>query len=310
MDNNKIYNVIIIGSGPAGYTASIYCARALLQPLIIMGDIYGGQLMTTTEIENFPGYKSISGRRLMQTLHEQTEDLGTTFELTNVTKIIKKSPFELQTENGKIFKTLSIILATGATAMWLNAKNEYPLRSNGISTCATCDGAFFKNEDLVVVGGGDSAMEEAIFLTRFAKKVIIIHRREEFRASKIMVDRAKKNEKIFWETSCQIKEWILDENKSICGANVYDTKNNSDRKIQCTGAFIAIGHKPNTEFLKDIIELDDEGYIKTFENTMTNVDGIFACGDVVDKKYRQAITASGQGCMSAMDCEKWLVEQK
>lgn len=309
MTDNETYNVIIVGSGPAGYTAAIYCTRALLKPLLITGELYGGQLMTTTEIENFPGYETISGKELMKTLHTQCENLGTSFEVTNVSKIYNKIPFEIETENGKIFKTSSIILATGASALWLNAENEYELRSNGISTCATCDGAFFKNEELLVVGGGDSAMEEAIFLTRYAKKVTIIHRKNTFKASKIMLERARNNEKIFWKTNYKVKKWILNKDTALCGAVLENTENNTVEKIDCSGSFIAIGHKPNTDFLKDIIELDNEGYIKTFKDTMTSVEGIFACGDVVDKKYKQAITASGQGCMSAMDCEKWLSEK-
>ena len=308
MEENKVYNTVIIGSGPAGYTASIYCARALLEPLLITGELYGGQLMYTTDIENFPSHESISGKDLMQKLHIQAENLGTIFEVTNVSKIETSDyPYTIHTENGKVCQTKSIILSTGASALWLDAENEAHLRSNGVSTCATCDGAFFKGEELLVIGGGDSAMEEAMFLTKYATKVTIIHRRNEFRASKIMLERARKNEKIEWKTNSEVKKWILNEKKELIGA-LLKIKDGEDEKINCGGAFIAIGHKPNTDFLKEVVELDEEGYVKTFQNTMTSVEGIFGCGDVVDKRYKQAITASSQGCMAAMDCEKWLNE--
>jgi thioredoxin reductase (NADPH) len=308
-----IHKLIIIGSGPAGYTAAIYAARGLLNPLLITGNEKGGQLMTTTDIENFPGYiNGVSGPTMMDELHLQAERFGTVF-IEDVVESIEnnQSPFKVKTVNSE-FLCESIIVATGASSMWLNLENEDKLRSNGVSTCATCDGAFYKDENVIVVGGGDTAMEEAIFLTRYAKKVIIVHRRDTFKASKIMVERAQQNEKISWKPNSIVHEWVIDNNNSLSGAILKDVKDpNKKETIECTGAFIAIGHTPNTGFLPEKIETNSKGYIITKENTMTSIKGIFCCGDVCNssQRYKQAITASGEGCKAAMDCEKWLSEQ-
>lgn len=302
--------VIIIGSGPAGYTAAIYSARANLNPLMITGIIFGGQLMNTTDIENFPGYvNGISGREFMKELHCQSERFGAEFEVDDVKHIdISVKPYCVTTQSGKNFYTKSIILSTGAKAKWLNAEGEENLRSNGISTCATCDGAFFKGEELIVVGGGDSAMEEANFLTRFGSKITIVHRKDTFRASSVMLERAKNNKKIEWEVNKKVKKWITDDEGELSSALLEDTITKEEKVINCKGAFIAIGHTPSTSFLPQEIETDEEGYIILKENTMTSVNGIFACGDVCDKRYKQAITAAGSGCKAALDCDKWLKE--
>jgi thioredoxin reductase (NADPH) len=311
----EIKNVVIIGSGPAGYTAAIYTARAMLKPLLITGNMKGGQLITTSDIENFPGYvNGIEGPKMMEELHQQAERFGTEYLDNEMVISVETSekPFKIKTTNKEIL-THSIIIATGASSIWLNAENESFLRSNGISTCATCDGAFFKGEDLIVVGGGDSAMEEAIFLTRYANKVTIVHRREEFRASKIMLERAKSNSKIEFKTNFNVKKWLVNEQKELIGALVENSKIVDETEtIDCTGAFIAIGHNPNTNFIKDQIETNKNGYIINKNNSMmTSVSGIFSCGDVCEssQSYKQAITAAGEGCRAAMDCEKWLEEK-
>ena len=311
---SDIKNVVIIGSGPAGYTAAIYTARAMLKPLLITGNMKGGQLITTSDIENFPGYvNGIEGPKMMEELHQQAERFGTEYLDNEMVISVETSekPFKIKTTNKEIL-THSIIIATGASSIWLNAENESFLRSHGISTCATCDGAFFKGEDLIVVGGGDSAMEEAIFLTRYANKVTIVHRREEFRASKIMLERAKSNSKIEFKTNFNVKKWLVNEQKELIGALVENSKKVDETEtIDCTGAFIAIGHNPNTNFIKDKIETNKDGYIINKNNSMmTSVSGIFSCGDVCEssQSYKQAITAAGEGCRAAMDCEKWLEE--
>lgn len=303
-----IQQVVIIGSGPAGYTAAIYTARAMLNPVLITGHSIGGQLMNTTDIENFPGYMNgISGSEMMEQLRKQSVRFGTCLITADVKDVdCSSNPFRISLDNGDIILSLSVIIATGAQALWLNLEGETKLRGRGISTCATCDGAFFNGEDLLVIGGGDSAMEEAIFLTRYAKSVTIVHRRDEFRASKIMLERAKKNEKIKWRTNTTVKKWLSTERGDLRGAvlNTYE----GEEKVEIGGAFIAIGHLPTTSFLNNQIETDENGYILHKKNTMTSVPGIFACGDVVDTRYKQAITAAGQGCQAAMDVEKWLEE--
>ena len=301
----SIEKVIIIGSGPAGYTAAIYTARAMLQPVMITGPSKGGQLITTTDVENFPGYpKGVMGPALMEDLEKQAVKFGTKIIHDYVKEVNMSSrPFKVVCNSGSLY-AYSLIIATGAEARWLNAKGEKSLRSNGISTCATCDGAFFRDEELLVIGGGDSAMEEAIFLTRYASKVTIVHRRDVFRASKIMLERARDNKKISWKKAT-IKEWLTRDSQLI-GA-LLDSK----EKIPCGGAFIAIGHDPSTDFLKGSLETDDDGYLLYVVNTSTSIPGVFACGDVCasSKRYKQAITASAEGCKAAMDCEKWLEEQ-
>lgn len=315
---DRIHKVIIIGGGVAGYTSAIYTGRALLSPLVILGNVYGGQLMNTTEVENFPGYpEGVQGPVMMKHLHQQAERFGAEFVIADVLNVeisanIEDKPHKVLTDNGQEYLTHSIIIATGANPIWLNAIGEENFRGNGLSTCATCDGSFFKNEKLLVIGGGDSAMEEAIFLTRFASKVTIIHRRDEFRASKTMFERAKNNEKIEWKTFRTVKQWNSNDKGELVSALLLDPRDNTEEIISCGGAFIAIGHRPATSFLPEEIEKDEDGYILHKENTMTSVNGVFAAGDCThtNKYYNQAITASGEGCKAAIDCEKWLEKKR
>ena len=303
---SEINNVIIIGSGPAGYTAGLYTARAMLDPLMFAGYMSGGQLMLTSDVENFPGYpQGIGGPEMMVDLREQAERFGLRVQDKNVERVdTSERPFKVYVE-GEEFLANALIICTGAEAIWLNAENEDAQKGRGISTCATCDGAFFRDQEIMVVGGGDSAMEEATFLTRFASKVTLVHRRGGFRASKVMLDRAKNHPKIEFKTFRQVKSWLSDGN-GLTGAVLEDPRDESTEEISVTGAFIAIGHKPITNFLEGQIEMDDEGYILHKVHTMTSVDGVFAAGDVVDTRYRQAITAAGQGCQAAIDAERWL----
>ena len=305
---SEVRNVVIIGSGPAGYTAGLYSARAMLEPLMFAGYMSGGQLMLTSDIENFPGYpEGIGGPEMMMELRSQAERFGLEVQDRNVESVdLSKRPYKVTVE-GEEFLTHSIIISTGAESIWLNAPGEAEQKGRGISTCATCDGAFFKNEEVLVIGGGDSACEEATFLTRFASKVTLIHRRDVFKASNIMYDRAANNEKIEIKTFRQVKEWKADEN-GLTGAVLEDPRDGTTEEISATGAFIAIGHKPITTFLGEQIETDDNGYIVHKNHTMTSVEGVFAAGDVVDTRYKQAITAAGMGCQAAMDAEKWLEE--
>ena len=305
---SSIEDVIIIGSGPAGYTAGLYAGRAMLNPKLFAGFASGGQLMLTSDIENFPGYpEGIGGPEMMMELRAQASRFGCDIIDKNVDSIDAASyPFKVSVGKDE-FLTKSIIITTGAEAIWLDALNEDKHKGQGISTCATCDGAFFRDKEVIVVGGGDSAMEEATFLTRFCNKVTIVNRREELRASQIMADRARGNEKIGWKLNKVVKEWVGEQGK-FEGVILTDTLSNKDEFFNCDGAFIAIGHKPMTNFLSGQINLDNHGYIVPTENTMTNVSGIFAAGDVVDTRYRQAITAAGMGCMAAIDAEKWLEE--
>lgn len=304
--SDDVRNVIIIGSGPAGYTAGLYTARAMLQPLMFAGYMSGGQLMLTSDVENYPGYpEGIGGPEMMLDLRAQAERFGLKVEDKNVENVdFSSRPFKVTVE-GEEFSAHSIIICTGAESIWLGVPGEAEQKGRGISTCATCDGAFFVDEEIIVIGGGDSAMEEATFLTRFASKVTIIHRREYFRASTVMYDRAVANPKIEIQTFRQVKEFLSDE-KGLTGAIIEDPRDGSTSEISCTGAFIAIGHKPITAFLGGQVTTDDEGYILPSVHTMTNVDGVFAAGDVVDTRYRQAITAAGMGCQAAIDAEKWL----
>ena len=305
----EVRNVIIIGSGPAGYTAGLYTARAMLDPLMFAGYMSGGQLMLTSDIENFPGYpEGIGGPEMMMQLREQAERFGLHVEDKNVERVdLSSRPYKVYVE-GEEFLTDSIIVSTGAESIWLGAEGEEEQKGRGISTCATCDGAFFRDEEVIVIGGGDSAMEEATFLTRFAKKVTLIHRRDVFKASKVMYDRAEKHEKIEIKTFRNVKKWLSDES-GLTGAVLEDPRDGSEETIACTGAFIAIGHKPITGFLDGQVEIDDHGYIIHKEHTMTSVEGVFAAGDVVDTRYKQAITAAGMGCQAAIDVERWLEDQ-
>ena len=306
---DEVRNVIIIGSGPAGYTAGLYSARALLEPLMFAGYMSGGQLMLTSDIENFPGYpEGIGGPEMMIQLREQAEKFGLEVQDKNVERVdFSEQPFKIWVE-GEEFRSKSVIICTGAESIWLGAEGEEEQKGRGISTCATCDGAFFREQEVLVIGGGDSAMEEATFLTRFASKVTLLHRRDVFKASKVMYERALNNPKIEIKTFRTVKRWLSDET-GLSGAILEDPRDGGIEEISCTGAFIAIGHKPITNFLEEQVETDDSGYILAKTHTMTSVEGIFAAGDVVDTRYRQAITAAGMGCQAAIDAEKWLEEQ-
>jgi thioredoxin reductase (NADPH) len=299
-------NVVIIGSGPAGLTGAIYAARANLSPLLIEGLQAGGQLTTTTEVENYPGFShAIMGPDLMKEMRAQAERFGTTFLQGDVTTVdLRKQPFTITIEGEASVETKTLIIATGASAQYLGLPNEKRLLGHGVSACATCDGFFFKNKALVVVGGGDAAMEEANFLTKFASRVHIVHRRDKLRASKIMQDRAMKNEKISFVWNSSVEDVLGDQ--VVTGVRLKNHVTGNTSELPCSGMFVAIGHKPNTDLFKGQIELDTKGYILTKHGTATSVPGVFAAGDVQDAKYRQAITAAGSGCMAAMDAERFL----
>lgn len=302
--------LLIIGSGPAGYTAAIYAARANLKPTMIAGLQPGGQLTITSEVENWPGEpEGIQGTDLMEKMRKQAARFGTEIIDDVVTEIIgTASPFTVKTAT-QTFETKSLIIATGASAMWLGVPGEERLQGKGVSACATCDGFFFRGKDIVVVGGGDTAMEEATFLTRFANSVTIIHRKEEFKASKIMVDKAKNNPKISFILNTVVEE-ILGES-SVTSLKTRNVVTNEITDVKTDGIFMAIGHKPNTAIFKNLLTLDDKGYITLpTKSTATNIPGIFACGDVADHIYRQAVTAAGTGCMAALDAERWLETQE
>lgn len=309
-----VHKVVIIGSGPAGYSAALYSARALLNPVMIAGRLAKGQLMKTTDIENYPSQKSISGPDLMDKFHDHAELFGTTFINKDVVSVnFSKRPFKLVLDDEEMIECESVIIATGANPMMLYAEGESKLQEKGlISTCATCDGFFHKNRELVVVGGGDTAIGDAIFLSRFASKVTIVHRRDAFRSSKIMLERAKQNKKIHFKTPYIVKKWMTDDFNNLSNVLLENTTDNSESVLKCEGAFIAIGHKPSTQFLNNQIDMDEEGYIKLHENTMTSIPGVFAGGDCCanNKRYRQAITSASDGAKCAMDVEKWLEGQE
>jgi thioredoxin reductase (NADPH) len=305
--DSKVENLIIIGSGPAGLTAAIYSARARLEPLMIEGEEAGGQLMITTEVENYPGFDhGITGPELISVMRKQAERFGVRFVTQNVTKVdFSQKPFKV-TVRDKVYLSKSVVITTGASAKLLNIPSEKAYMSRGVSACATCDGAFFRDAEIAVVGGGDTAMEEANFLTRFAKKVYVLHRRDSFRASKIMVDRTLKNPKIEVIWNSEVVE-VLGDGKAMTGVQIKNTQTNKISTMSLQGLFIAIGHKPNTELFKDILSMDSVGYLKTKPGTTyTNIPGVFAAGDVQDSVYRQAVTAAGTGCMAAIDVERWL----
>jgi thioredoxin reductase (NADPH) len=306
---SKIYGVIIIGSGPAGYTAAIYAARSNLSVLMFQGYQVGGQLMQTSEVENFPGFEAgILGPEMMDKFEQQARRFGTEMLGEDVTSIdFSHRPFTVWTDSGK-YQSEAIIISTGASAKWLGLPNEKRLQGCGVTACATCDGFFFKNKDVVVIGGGDTAMEEATFLTRYAKTVTIIHRKETFRASKIMQDRARKNPKIRFLMESEVTD-VLGES-AVTALRVRNTRSGEETTVETQGLFLAIGHRPNTALFKGVIDMDDVGYIVPVENTMTNIPGIFAAGDVTDHRYRQAITAAGDGCRAAIDLERWLEENQ
>ncbi len=312
MAETKHHKVIIIGSGAAGLTAALYTSRANLDPLVIQGIQPGGQLTITTEVENFPGFpQGIQGPELMDNMHKQAEKFGTKFLYGTVTKInMKKRPFELEVE-GKNLTCDALIVASGATARWLNIESEQKLMGHGVSACATCDGFFFKDREIVVIGGGDSAMEEATFLTKFASKVTVVHRRDELRASPIMQEKAFKNPKIDFLWNKQVVEVLGEPDTGVKGVRMKDTATGEESTLECQGVFLAIGHVPNTEIFKGQLDMDDKGYLITEgKTTKTNIPGVFAAGDVQDTIYRQAITAAGSGCMSALNVQDYLEEME
>ena len=300
-------DLAIIGSGPAGYTAGIYASRASLKPVLFEGLESGGQLMLTTDVENYPGFDSgIMGPDLMQIFKKQAERFGTEIK-TETINSIKKIDGGFSLESAKeTYEFKSVIISSGASAKWLDVKGEKELQGHGVSACATCDGFFFKEKEVIVVGGGDSAMEEALFLTKFAKKVYIVHRRDSFRASKIMQDRALDNDKIEVLWNKEVTE--IHGSESVESVSLADTKDGSSSEVNIDGVFMAIGHTPNVYFLGGLVELDEKGYVKTgfTTETSTSVPGVFAAGDVADSIYRQAVTAAGTGCQAAIDAERWL----
>jgi thioredoxin reductase (NADPH) len=299
-------NVVIIGSGPAGLTAAIYAARANLSPLVVEGPRAGGLLTTTTEVENYPGFHhAIMGPDLMKDMRAQAERFGTELLAGEITAVdLKRSPLSFTVDCERRIETKTLIIASGASAIQLGIPGESRLMGHGVSTCATCDGYFFRGKELIVVGGGDSAMEEATFLTKFATRVSVVHRRDKLRASKIMQDRALKNEKISLIWNSVVQE-ILGET-TVTGVRIRNELTGKTSELSCAGVFVAIGHSPNTSLFKGQIEMDAKGYILTRNGTATNVPGVFAAGDVQDSRYRQAVTAAGSGCMAAMDAERFL----
>lgn len=306
-----LHKVVIVGTGPAGLTAAIYAARANLSPLVIQGPQPGGQLITTTDVENYPGFPDgIMGPDMMQKFEAQAERFGADLQWGMVTSVdFSERPFKLVVDEETAVLAETVIISTGASAKYLGLENESRLLGKGVSACATCDGAFFRDQELAIVGGGDTAMEEALFLTRFASKVYVIHRREEFRASQIMQDRVKNHEKIeiLWNT---VVEDVLGDDL-VDGLIIRNVKSDKAETLPVTGFFVAIGHKPNTDIFADWLDQDETGYILTkADSTYTNVEGVFACGDAQDHVYRQAITAAGTGCMAAIDAERWLADQE
>ena len=301
-----MHNVLIIGSGPAGLTAAVYAARANLAPLLIEGWQSGGQLTTTTEVENFPGFaKGIMGPDLMKEMRAQAERFGTTFLTGDVTAVeLRKHPFTITVDHEQKIEARTVIIATGASAIHIGLANEARLIGHGVSTCATCDGFFFRGKELVVVGGGDSAMEEANFLAKFATRVFVVHRRDKLRASKIMQDRAFKNERISFIWNSVVEDILGD--RVVTGVRLKNVLTGTTTTLPVSGVFVAIGHRPNTALFAGQVDMDAKGYIVTTQGTATSVPGVFAAGDVQDSTYRQAVTAAGTGCMAAIDAERYL----
>ncbi len=303
-----VHDVIVIGSGPAGYTAAVYAARAQLTPLVFEGTQFGGALMTTTEVENYPGFRDgITGPELMDQMREQALRFGADLRMEDVDSVDLAGPIKTVTVGDETYRARAVILAMGAAARRLGVPGEDDLLGMGVSTCATCDGFFFRDQDIAVVGGGDSAMEEATFLTRFARSVTLIHRREEFRASKIMLERAQTNEKIRFLLNTEVA--AVEGNPKVTGIRLRNNVTGDESTLPVTGVFVAIGHDPRSERVRDQVELDDAGYVQVQgRTTSTSVEGVFAAGDLVDHTYRQAITAAGSGCAASIDAERWLAE--
>lgn len=308
-ENSPIHDVIVVGSGPAGYTAALYTARAQLNPLVFEGTSFGGALMTTTDVENFPGFRDgILGPELMDQMREQALRFGADLRMTDVEQITLAGPVKsVVTADGETHRARALILAMGAAARYLHIPGEQELLGRGVSSCATCDGFFFRDQDVAVIGGGDSAMEEATFLTRFARSVTIVHRRDEFRASAIMLERARANEKIRFVTNTV--PVAVEGSDTVTGLRVRNTVSGEESTLAVTGVFVAIGHDPRSELVRDALDVDADGYVQVrTPTTQTSVEGVFAAGDLVDRTYRQAVTAAGTGCAAAIDAERWLAE--
>lgn len=312
--NNHVHKLVILGSGPAGLTAAIYAARANLAPVVVAGIEAGGQLMITTDVENYPGFPDgVQGPELMTLFRQQAERFGTVFRAGNVARVnVDKHPFELVLEDdGEVLRCEALVISAGASARWLGLDSETRLRGHGVSACATCDGFFFRGKEVAVVGGGDTAVEEALFLTNFATRVHVLHRRGELRASKVMVDRAIKNPKIDLVWNVAVQEIIGAVETGVSAVRLQDVRSGAQRDLAVGGVFIAIGHTPNSHLFHGVLDMDELGYLKVQPGTTrTNVAGVFACGDVADKVYRQAVTAAGTGCMAALDAERWLAARE
>jgi thioredoxin reductase (NADPH) len=308
---DPVHDVIVLGSGPAGYTAALYAARAQLAPLVFEGTSFGGALMTTTEVENYPGFRDgITGPELMDEMREQALRFGADLRMEDVESVALDGPVKsVVTADGETYRARAVILAMGAAARYLQVPGEQELLGRGVSACATCDGFFFRDQDIAVIGGGDSAMEEALFLTRFASSVTVVHRRDEFRASKIMLNRARNNDKIEFITNHTVV--AVDGDTTVTGLRLRDTVTGEETTLAVTGVFVAIGHEPRSGLVRDVVDVDPDGYVLVQERTTsTSLDGVFAAGDLVDRTYRQAVTAAGTGCAAAMDAERWLAEHE